>query len=134
MDYDPREAKLPKWAIEALADARRRGDLAWPTTECPEPDIWINGFGAWIKGESFLVNGMKAYAICSGYRVTAVQPVWFNYHGAIYHSPDMKGLGSRPNGKYWLSERDAWIAAWWQGAREAAEKLHRIAQKVREAE
>ena len=134
MAYDPREAKLPKWAIDVLAEARLRGDLAWPTTDCPEPDFAFDGNNYLVKGDPSQSKGKRAYTIHGGYSGLAVEPVWFDDHNYIRKNSMMSGFGSRPSGQYWLSEREAWIAAWWQEASAAAKKLHRIAQKVREAE
>jgi hypothetical protein len=132
MTYDPREAKLPKWAIDALAEARLRGDLAWPTIDRPEPDFAFDGDNRIVKGDRSQTKNRKAYHIVSGYIGLAVEPVWFDDHNVVRSNPAMKGFGSRPYGHYWWSERDAWIAAWWETANAAAQRLHLIAQKVRE--
>ena len=133
MTYDPREAKLPKWAIDVLAEARLKGDLAWPTTERPEPDFVFDANNYLLRGDRSQIKGKKAYSIFGSYSGLVVEPVWFDEHNYTRRNATMEGFGSRPSGQYWLSERDAWIAAWWKEANGAAKMLHRIAQKVREA-
>jgi hypothetical protein len=133
MTYDPREAKLPKWAIDVLAEARLRGDLAWPTTDCPEPDVAFDANNRLVSGDRSQIKNRKAYHIVGGYSGFSVESVWFGDHNHIWSNAAMSGFGSRPYGPYWWSEQNAWIAAWWQEANAAAKKMHRIAQKARES-
>jgi len=132
-DYDPREAKLPKWAVEVLADARRKADLGWPTTERPEPDCAFDVNGQVVFGNATQVRGKKAYTIVRGYGGVLVEPRWFDDHGYVRQAEGLRGFGSRANGEFWLSERQALIGAWWFEAERVASRLHRIAQMVREA-
>ena len=127
--YDPREAKLPKWAAEMLANARRRADLAWPNVQKPAPLARYDASGFNMLGPRSV--DQEAWTVSSNYQsAKRIEAVRFDRQGYV-------GVGRlnrrRAQGTFWASEADAMLAAWWEAAEEAANALHREAQRVREA-
>ena len=114
---DPREAKLPKWAQEALEAERVRAALCWPSEPEPEPDFEfdVNGFCAGeypaTGAELWLLSGTDSIigvTMGEGGRSLA-------YKSAI--------LGSRPIGRFFARRSDAILALRWRRSREAARRL-----------
>lgn len=131
MMYDPREAKLPKWAQEMFSEVRIRSDLSWPNEPRPEPVVVADGasghveIGREFKGEAWKVYGGAGFSGRSVKRVV-IDDIRTERDPAFPRSG-----GSRMGGRYYATERDAWLAAWWDECVDSARRIHAIAQRVR---
>jgi hypothetical protein len=128
MKTDPREAKLPVWAKNLLEEGRKKAALAWPSIEEPEPIAIANGDShSWVKGR---LQNTSAWEFNVHNRT--VERRWFDglY---VYRTGDLKN-GSRPDGRYYATEKDAAVAMWWEVARGAATAIYRAKLRAAEAE
>jgi hypothetical protein len=126
---DPRESKLPVWARDILAHERMISDFRCPTEADPEPLFVadMNGFtgGKPVPRETWL------WRSANGYVGQSAKKVWICSAG-YSHERQNEGGGSRIDGRYYATEREALVAAWWAEARTCANSMHRVAQVVRE--
>ena len=124
---DPREAKLPKWAQEALEEARTRAALAWPGFPDPAPAFTADGASgdATPHSDGFYWQTWLTY----GAERSKVERVWVRAR-IRYSSPQeaerREGFGSRCDGRYYATREEAFQAAAWLEAAAAAKRLRSI--------
>ena len=125
---DPREAKLPKWAQDALASARRRADLAWPSMPKPEP---------------YCVADVNGHTTGKDPKGRTLYKVFGGFHGAMVESANIDnsrhivrgdgGFGQRMQGEFYATRSDAILAAWWRECEASATAIHNQAEAYRRA-
>jgi hypothetical protein len=120
---DPREAKLPLWAQDALEAARTKAALCWPSAPDPEP-IWREG-GPASFSSTFGIAGRRVFSVRgSGLDLGVHKDVTAAY--GLLAPRSGNGFSHRPSGKYYATEREALVACQWQIARAAASHLRRL--------
>lgn len=130
---DPREGKLPRWAQDLIGNLRVAIALRWPGTP---PEVWFETSGdGWKRPAAEALNG-TAWRLTGGHgtRYRAEQ-VWFDAGGVYYTTPDCTGMGgSRRDGEFYRTKRDALHAARWRVAHKAATELADLIDQINETE
>lgn len=117
------EAKLPKWAREALEEARTRAALSWPTETEPTPVCIGNDASGEVTGDR---SDADLWAF--NRHTSRVSPTFLRRGFTHPERPEdgYKGWGSRFSGPLYATRAEALTALRWAVARDCAIRLRAV--------
>lgn len=125
---DPRIAKLPAWARDHIEALHLRAALAWPSEPKPEPWFDLNDSIGQLPPDD--ARNSVAWWVNVYDGSVLVEPIYIALHGLSYRSPERRGIGSRPHGPHYRTDRDALLAGQWLLAERAAKALRDVAKRI----